>query len=116
MHLLELLCNRGKLKVHLITFGNGQHYQTASALLHVYQWIRSSVKCPVEYSLVYGYNKGRSILDYAEKVNADVLLVCPDSETKIGWLNTHLPDVISPASKMLVLAVQPPHSITKQLL
>jgi hypothetical protein len=61
----------------------------------------------VEYAALYGSNKAKAILKYAEKVNADMLLVYPEVETKIGWLNTHISDVLPPASKVQVLAVQP---------
>jgi hypothetical protein len=108
MAALEILCKRGNLHVHLITFNNGQELSgSTSALLKVFKWLKSSMKCYVEYSLLHGYCRAKSILEYAEKVNADILLVNPDSETKIGWLNRQLPDVISNTSKMQVLAIQP---------
>jgi hypothetical protein len=78
-----------------------------SALLQVYQWLKTSIHCPVEYAVLEGQNKAKSILDYAEKVNADILLIHPESESRIGWLNKQISDVLPPASKIQVLTLQP---------
>ncbi|MFL5772573.1 MAG: universal stress protein [Flavisolibacter sp.] len=108
MAALEVLCKRQNLHVHLITFNNNQDCSgSTSALLKVFKWLKSTMKCQVEYSLLQGYCSARSILEYAETVKADILLVNPDSETKIGWLNRQLPDVLANTSKMQVLAIQP---------
>ena len=83
----------------------------ASALLQVYQWLKTSIHCPVEYAVLQGHNKAKAILAYAEKINADILLVHPETETKIGWLNKQISDVLPPASKMQVLAIQPANTL-----
>jgi len=46
-------------------------------------------------------------LQYAEKNNADILLVYPKKETQLSWWNGHIPDVLPADSKVQVLAVQP---------
>lgn len=110
MTAIESLCKRGRLTVHLVTFVNGSTLpsdSSASTLLQVYQWLQNAIHCPVEYSVLHGYNNVKATLDYAKKVNADILLVYPDSETKMGWLNTHISDVLPTASGMQVLTVQP---------
>jgi nucleotide-binding universal stress UspA family protein len=113
MAAIELLCRKGRLNIHLIAFGTDRAFKgsiAADSLLQIYQWLRTTTRCPVEYTLLPGYNKARAILSYAEKVSADMLLVYPDSETKIGWWNRHISDVLPASSKMRVLAVQPTHS------
>ncbi|HET7898016.1 MAG TPA: hypothetical protein VFL47_10110, partial [Flavisolibacter sp.] len=67
----------------------------------------TSLRCPVEYAVVHGSNKAKAILQYAEKTGADILLVQPEKETKIGWGDRHISDVLPRGSKMQVLAVAP---------
>jgi hypothetical protein len=104
------LCKKYKMKIYLVTFINGNNVPegfSASPLLQVYQWLKNTLHCPVEYTVLHGTNKARSILAYAEKIKADVLLVHPQSETRIGWLNRHISDVLPSQSKVQVLTVQP---------
>ena len=108
LNALEILCRKGKLNVHLIAMMDENNLpvnDAASALLQVYQWLKVKLHCPIEYSVVSGTNKAKAILQYAEKCSADILLVDPEKETKIGWYNRHISDVLSPASKVQILAV-----------
>lgn len=108
MNAILALCKKSRLKVHLVTFINEENVPanfSASALLHVYQWVKNSLHCPVEYAVLHGSNRAKAMLAYAEKMNADMLLVHPTSETKIGWMNKHISDVLEPSSKVQVLAV-----------
>lgn len=108
---IAALCKKCKMKVYLVTFINGSHVPdgfSASPLLQVYQLLKNTLHCTVEYTVLHGSNKARCIVDYAEKINADVLLVHPESETRIGW-NRHISDVLPSQSKVQVLAVHPTH-------
>jgi nucleotide-binding universal stress UspA family protein len=110
MEVIATICRKFKVKIHLVIFINSENEQSgfyASSLLQVYQWLKSSIHCPVEYAVLHGQNKAKAILHYAEKINADILLVDPVTETKIGWLNKHISDVLPPASKVQVLTIQP---------
>ncbi len=109
MEIISTLCRKFRIRIHLVTFMDDQHKPInfyASSLLDIYQWIRTFTHTPVEYVVLHGDNKAKAILDYAEKINADILLVHPETETRIGWMNRHISDLIPPASKMQVLAVQ----------
>jgi nucleotide-binding universal stress UspA family protein len=102
------LCKKNRVKVYLVTFVNGDHVPeefSASSLLKVYQWLKTLLHCQVEYAVLHGRNKARAILSFAEKNRADILLLSPDSETRIGWPGKHISDVIPPASKVQVLTV-----------
>lgn len=109
MDAISAFCKKFRVKIHLVTFlnkGNMPSDFHASSLLQMYQWLQTSVNCPVEYAVLHGSNKAKAILDYAAKINADVLLVHPETETKIGWPNKHISDVLPAASKVQVLTVQ----------
>ena len=110
IEVVSALCKRYKMKVYLVTFVNDNHVPeefSASSLLQVYQWLKNTLHCSVEYAVLHGSNKARSILNYAEKINADILLVHPKSETRIGWWNRQISDVLPSQSKVQVLTVQP---------
>ena len=114
MKVISALCRKNKLKVHLVTFmdeNNKPSDFSASSLLQVYQWLRTTLHCPAEYAVLHGSNKAKAILSYSEKVNADILLVHPETETRTGWLNRQLSDLLSPASGVQVLTVQPAASL-----
>ncbi len=107
---LSVLVGKFKVKVHLVTYveeGGWPAEEAASSLLKVYQWLQQSLNCPVQYSVLKGNNKAKALLQYAEKIDADMVLVDPSSETQTGWLNTHLSDLLPADSKMQVLSVQP---------
>ena len=107
---LKLLCYKTRLNVHLVTFVNGGNIppdESASALLKVYQSLKTKLRCPVEYSVINGRNKAKALLQYAEKKNADILLVYPKEETQLGFWNIHITDVLPADSKMQILAVRP---------
>lgn len=107
---LEVLCKKTRLNVHLVTFVDGKNVLpeiSASALLKVYQSLKNRLRCPVEYSVIAGQNKGKALLHYAKRNNADILLVYPKKETQLGFWNKHITDVLPADSKMQILAVQP---------
>jgi nucleotide-binding universal stress UspA family protein len=109
MDAIAALCKKFKLKIHLVTFmenNNSPSEFSAFSLLKVYQWLKDSMHCPVEYAVLHGYNKARALLDYSKKVDADILLVNTNSETKIGAFNRHISNVLPPASRMQVLTIQ----------
>lgn len=110
VHALELLCRTSRPNIHLVTFVTHNDVLpevSASSLLKVYQSLKAKLHCPVEYAVIHGSNKAKAILHYAEKNNADILLVYPKKETQLSWWNQHIPDVLPADSKVQILAVQP---------
>jgi nucleotide-binding universal stress UspA family protein len=98
-----------KLKIHLVTFAEGNRAPSEFsklALLKAFQWLKDTMHCTVEYAVLKGYNKAKAILDYSKKIDADILLVHTNSETKIGSFNRHISNVLPAASRMQVLTMQ----------
>ena len=109
METITALCKKFRIKVHLVAFLNEENTTTefsTTGLLKFYKWVRDTIHCPVDYAVLQGGNKARAMLNYAYKVNADILLVHPKTETKISWWNSHISDVLPAESKMQILAVQ----------
>jgi nucleotide-binding universal stress UspA family protein len=110
LELIEAICKKFRVNIHLVLFKDGDADATrklANELISAYQRLKSNTHCPVEYAVLSGTNKAKATLQYAESINADVLLLHPETETNIGWLNKQISDVLPPASKMQVLTVQP---------
>jgi nucleotide-binding universal stress UspA family protein len=109
MEIISALCKRTNIRIHLVAFSidDKQEGLLTTPLLKVYQWLKNTLHCPVEYALLNGGNRARAILAYAEKIDADILLLHPDTETKIGWPNKQIPDILPADSKMQVITVRP---------
>lgn len=110
LNIINAICNKFNVKIHLVTFMNENLQpadENASSLLHTYQWLRSSHLCKVEYAVLGKGNKARSILKYAEEMNADMILLNAETESRIGCWDRHISDVLPPGSKMQVMAIQP---------
>lgn len=115
MEIIIALNRKFKLRLYLATIMD-KHREPlgfyAASLLDLYKWVKTTVHCPVEYVVLKGNNKAKAILNYAEKIQADGLLLYPDSETKIGWMNSEIGDVLPPSTKVEILTVQPQNSLT----
>lgn len=110
--LLFTLNTSSILNIHLITIlGNDQlpDNHSASALLQSLKSIKNKIKCNVQHSIIHSNNKAVATLRYAEKVNADVLLLSTQSETNIpSWISKReITDIVNPASQLQVISVQP---------
>jgi nucleotide-binding universal stress UspA family protein len=111
LELLAVLSNKTNLDVHLLTIlGNGQRVDnhSASALLQSLRSIRYRLQCNVQHCTLHSSNKAMAILRYAQRVEADMLLVSPETETIIHtWINKkNITDALKPASQLQVLSVQ----------
>lgn len=108
INFLIALCRRNPIKISLVTFLNDSNVPddfSASSLLQAFQKLKTISTCHVEYAVLHGKNRGKAILQFAENKEADILLLEPYSETKIGWPEKHVSDLISSGSKVQVLAV-----------
>lgn len=104
--IINALRRRSRLHIRLLAFREDENSnQVPGILIHVYRLLRQGALSDIQYETVTGKNKAKAILSYCEKVDADLLIVTPESETKIGWLNKHISDVMPAASKTQVLAI-----------
>lgn len=108
MEVVLALSRKFKLKIHLITFTEGEKSPSEMSrleVLKVYQWLQETMHCTIECAVLKGYNKAKRILDYAKRIDADMLLVNSNSETKLGSFNRHISNVLPAASRMQVLTL-----------
>lgn len=109
MAMINALRKKAWIQIRLVSFvreSNMQHV-LPQALLHAYRRLKNNLINEVTCKVLHGPNKALAILRYCEEVDADLLIVSPGSETRIGWLNKHISDVLPVRSKTQVLAIRP---------
>lgn len=102
---------RRKLRIHikLIAFQDEQEDKSSlpASLLNVYRILKTNPASQISYDLLPGEQKAKAILKYCKQVNADLLIVTRESETKVGWPNKHISDALPAQSQTQVLAMRP---------
>lgn len=76
-----------------------------SSLIKVFRLLKNRSFGNIRYEALQAGNKAWDILNYCRKVDADLLIVNPESETRIGWFNKHISDELPANSKTQILAV-----------
>ena len=111
IELLMALKRRFRMRVHLVTIMDDRETGndfSAQALLDTYRILKNNLQFQVEYQVLHGTNRAKASLQYAQSVGADMLLVNPDTETKITSLTgMHINDMLVPESRLQILEVEP---------
>lgn len=109
--LLITLARKYRARVYLVILvdpANAKPTPLYNAFVDTYRLLKSSLRSPIEHKAVTGSNLAKATLDFAQSINADMILVSPDSETKISLLTgKQVNDVINGTSKLEVLSVEP---------
>jgi nucleotide-binding universal stress UspA family protein len=111
VELIIALKKKFRISIHLVTvMGNKSQSNdfSAYALLSTYRFLRDIAQCPLGHEVLHGENVAKSAFQYAQNINADVLLVDPESETRLSsFPDKHISDELSVDSRLQILAVQP---------
>ena len=99
-----------RISIHLVTIiGRKQHANHFSgySILETYRYLKDIVQCPLNHEVLHGDNVAQTAFEYAKNIKADMLLVEPESETKLSsFPSKHIIDEITPNSKLQILTVQ----------
>lgn len=108
--LLITIAKKYRARVYLVILVNPSTEEPTplyTAFIDTYRLLRSSLNCPIEHRAVTGTNLAKASLDFAQSINADMILVSADVETKISLLTgQQVNDVIKGNSKLEVLSVE----------
>jgi len=108
--LIIALKQKFRITIHLVTvISKKQNANKFSgySLLETYRYLKEIVQCPLDHEVLHGENVAQSAFEYAKSIKADMLLVEPESETKLSsFPNKHIIDELKPNSKLQVLAIQ----------
>jgi nucleotide-binding universal stress UspA family protein len=107
-----LLAKKFKAQVHLLAVGENAETKDgllSQTFLRAYHHLREKLHHPVEYSAAPRHNPARAALSYAELIMADMILVNPQTESRVSGLTgfRHISDLLNRDSKIQVLDVQP---------
>jgi nucleotide-binding universal stress UspA family protein len=107
METLKSICSKFKVKIHLVVFNDKEFSDPfePSGFLQMYQWLKSFLHCPVEYTILDNRNKASALLEFGRKVNADILLIHGVKEIKTGFTRHSIHHVLPAASMMQVLSI-----------
>jgi|SRR5688572_16195992 len=110
MDLIMTLKQKFRIKIHLVTvISKKQNANKFSgySLLETYRYVKDRVQCPLDHEVLHGENVAQTAFEYAKNIKADMLLVEPESETKLSSFPTkHIVDELRPNSKLQILTVQ----------
>lgn len=110
LEMLGALRGKSRPQIRLVIFeGNDMEWiESKQLLLDTFRVIKSQFVSMVNYEVLKGGNKAQALLNYCDKVGADVLIVYPGIETKVNkWANSHISDMVPAESKTQILAVMP---------
>lgn len=108
MGVIAALANNRKLDVHLVAFtgaGDNSPESAPSSLLRIYRWLKTALRCQVQYKVLPARNKAEATLTYAGSVNADIILIDPEAQTETEWWGRHASTFLQSKSAISVLAV-----------
>jgi nucleotide-binding universal stress UspA family protein len=106
------LAKKFRARIHLLAFGEADEEASGAfsqPFLKAYRHLRETLQHPVEHCSRPDQHAARATLDYAESVNADMILVDPEEESGIyTWTGIrHISDLISDHSAIQVMEVEP---------
>lgn len=108
--LIVELKQKFRISIHLVTIiGKKQNANQFSgySLLETYRYLKDIVQCPLNHEVLHGDNVAQTAFEYAKNIKADMLLVEPESETKLSsFPSKHIIDELKPNSKLQILTVQ----------
>jgi nucleotide-binding universal stress UspA family protein len=111
VELIVALKKKFRISIHLVTvMGNKSDSNefSAYALLSTYRFLRDAVQCPLDHEVLHGDNVAKSAFKYAQNIKADILLVDPESETRLSTFpDKHISDELKADSRLQILTVQP---------
>jgi len=106
------LAKKYRAAIHLVTIPNKIDFQETkgNSFLETYRILKNVLTNPIEHHILKGNNLPKAILEYAECIGADLILVNPGSETRISNLTgKHINEALTTSSKLKVLSIEPYH-------
>jgi nucleotide-binding universal stress UspA family protein len=112
IEIVVALANKFHAKIHLVTLkkANVNHDRNASqAVLRTFEILQNfSQNSSIEHKVLEGNNLASAALKYSETIAADLILVNPDTETRISnFTGQHITDRILNSSPLQVLQLEP---------
>jgi nucleotide-binding universal stress UspA family protein len=100
-----------RAEIHLVAIPDISNKKADSnPFLETYRILKANLTNSIEYHLLRGNNFPKAILDYAERIGADLIFVNPGTETRISiFTGKHINDALKTSSKLKILSLEPYH-------
>ena len=95
------LAKKYRAAIHLVTIPNEIDFgkTKGNSFLDTYRILKNGLTSAIEHHILKGNNLPKAILEYAECIGADLILVSPGTETKISNLTgKHINDALTTSS------------------
>lgn len=96
---------RGHIRLLLILEKTDDPDILQAALLNICQILNYYAITNISYEVIPGSKRAIDILRYSRRINADMLIVNPGRETRIGWLNKQISDEMPVQSRTQILEI-----------
>jgi len=106
------LAKKHRAAIHLVTIPNKIDFEETkgNSFLETYRILKNVLTSPIEHHILKGNNLPEAILEYAQCIRADLILVNPGSETRISnFTGKHINDALTTYSKLKILSIEPYH-------
>lgn len=111
IELLQSLSQKCNMQVYLLSIISSEKEEqdfSVATLAETLRIVKKLLRCPVQFHVMRNTNKVKAVLHYATLIDADMIVVHPETETRIdGLTGKYLSDIILPQSHLHVLAVNP---------
>lgn len=110
IELVTEFAKKYRAAIHLVTSPNKMDLKetNGNSFLETYRILKTGLTNPIEHHILKGNNLPKAILEYAQCIGADLVLVNPDSETRISNLTgKHINDALTTSSKLKILSIEP---------
>ena len=105
------LVKKRKTKIYLLSLLDKRNElddsAASNAFIETYRLLKDHVNCQIVHKLVTGQNVAKTILQFAQSVHADVLMVNPEESRISNILDLDICDKLMSNSSLQVLAVDP---------
>ena len=110
VELILALKKKFRISIHLVTVmkkNTKANDSSTHAFLSTWKFLRDVVQCPLGHEVLHGDNTAKSAFAYAQNINADILLVNSEDETRLSsFPDKYISDELKPDSRLQILAVQ----------
>jgi len=76
-------------------------------LIESYRTLKEDLNCQIVHKLITGTNFAKSILRFAQSVNADILLTNPDEIKVSNWARLDIADLLERQSRLQIMVIEP---------
>ena len=108
---VSMLAKMYRARIHIVTMSTAGETMPGNLnkiFIETYRRLKDGLSTPIEYEVLTGTSFARSVLSYAQKIKADMVLVNPETESRISSMpGMHINDMLAANSPLQILSLEP---------